>query len=202
MKNISEILSAVFSPLLVPTYGMVLAAFLTILRMLPSNLLWTAIGITFVITCLVPVSAIVALYRSGVIKDPALNNRTERFIPYGVVVLCYLGCGFFFYKASAPFWLPMFFAGGALATVISTVVNCWWKISAHAAAMGGLVALVFRIVASHYALFNMNVWLSGVIIVAGLVMTARVYLSRHTLWQVLAGCANGFLCVYLMSMIN
>ncbi|HBN63607.1 MULTISPECIES: phosphatase PAP2 family protein [Duncaniella] len=202
MKKISEILSAVFSPLLVPTYGMVLAAFLTILRMLPSNLLWTAIGITFVITCLVPVSAIVALYRSGVIKDPALNNRTERFIPYGVVVLCYLGCGFFFYKASAPFWLPMFFAGGALATVISTVVNCWWKISAHAAAMGGLVALVFRIVASHYALFNMNVWLSGVIIVAGLVMTARVYLSRHTLWQVLAGCANGFLCVYLMSMIN
>ncbi len=202
MKKISEILSAVFSPLLVPTYGMVLAAFLTILRMLPSNLLWTAIGITFVITCLVPVSAIVALYRSGVIKDPALPNRTERFIPYGVVVLCYLGCGFFFYKASAPFWLPMFFAGGALATVISTVVNCWWKISAHAAAMGGLVALVFRIVASHYALFNMNVWLSGVIIVAGLVMTARVYLSRHTLWQVLAGCANGFLCVYLMSMIN
>ncbi|WP_290158899.1 phosphatase PAP2 family protein [uncultured Duncaniella sp.] len=202
MKKISEILSAVFSPLLVPTYGMVLAAFLTILRMLPSNLLWTAIGITFVITCLVPVSAIVALYRSGVIKDPALNNRTERFIPYGVVVLCYLGCGFFFYKASAPFWLPMFVAGGALATVISTVVNCWWKISAHAAAMGGLVALVFRIVASHYALFNMNVWLSGVIIVAGLVMTARVYLSRHTLWQVLAGCANGFLCVYLMSMIN
>lgn len=202
MKKISEILSAVFSPLLVPTHGMVLAAFLTILRMLPSNLLWTAIGITFVITCLVPVSAIVALYRSGVIKDPALNNRTERFIPYGVVVLCYLGCGFFFYKASAPFWLPMFVAGGALATVISTVVNCWWKISAHAAAMGGLVALVFRIVASHYALFNMNVWLSGVIIVAGLVMTARVYLSRHTLWQVLAGCANGFLCVYLMSMIN
>ena len=202
MKKISEILSAVFSPLLVPTYGMVLAAFLTILRMLPSNLLWTAIGITFVITCLVPVSAIVALYRIGVIKDPALNNRTERFIPYGVVVLCYLGCGFFFYKASAPFWLPMFFGGGALATVISTVVNCWWKISAHAAAMGGLVALVFRIVASHYALFNMNVWLSGVIIVAGLVMTARVYLSRHTLWQVLAGCANGFLCVYLMSMIN
>lgn len=202
MKKISEILSAVFSPLLVPTYGMVLAAFLTILRMLPSNLLWTAIGITFVITCLVPVSAIVALYRSGVIKDPALNNRTERFIPYGVVVLCYLGCGFFFYKASAPFWLPMFFAGGALATVISTVVNCWWKISAHAAAMGGLVALVFRIVASHYALFNMNVWLSGVIIAAGFVMTARVYLSRHTLWQVLAGCANGFLCVYLMSMIH
>lgn len=202
MKKFSEIISAIFSPLLVPTYGMILVAYLTILSFLPANLLWTAIGITFVITCLVPVSAIVALYRSGMIKDPGLNERTERLIPYGIAILCYLGCAFFFYKASAPFWLPMFYAGGALATLINTVVNLWWKISAHGAAMGGLVALMFRIVASHYALYNMNVWLSAVIILAGLVMTARVYLGRHTLWQVITGCANGFICVYLLSMIN
>lgn len=202
MKKFSEILSAIFSPLLVPTYGMILVAFLTILRLLPVNLLWTAVGITFVITCLVPVSVIIALYRSGSIKDPGLNERTERLVPYAVVILCYASCSFFFYKANAPFWLPMFFAGAAVATGINTVVNRWWKISAHGAAMGGLVALMFRIVASHYALFNMNVWLSAVIIAAGLVMTARVYLGRHTLWQVIAGCANGFICVYLLSMIH
>lgn len=201
MKKFSEIISAVFSPLIVPTYGMVITAFLTILRFLPVNLLWTAIVITFVITCLVPVSAIIALYKTGVISDPGLNERSERYIPYGVVILCYLGCAFFFYKASAPLWLPMFFAGASVATAINTVVNRWWKISAHAAAMGGLVALMFRIVASHYALFNLNVWISVVIILAGLVMTARVYLGRHTLWQVIAGCANGFICVYLLSMI-
>lgn len=201
MKRISEILSVLFSPLLVPTYGMILAAFLTILRYLPVNLLCTAVGITFVITCLIPVSIIMALFRSGMVSDPGLNERKERYLPYGAVVLCYLGCGFFFFKASAPLWLPMFFAGAALATVINVAVNYWWKISAHAAAMGGLVALLFRIVASHYALYNMNLWLSTVIILAGAVMTARVYLGRHTLRQVLAGCANGFICVYLMSMI-
>ncbi|MCM1355133.1 MAG: hypothetical protein NC212_01850 [Staphylococcus sp.] len=202
MKKFSEIISALFSPLLVPTYGMIMVAFLTILRLLPTNLLWTAIGITFVITCLVPVSAIIALYRSGMIKDPGLNDRTERLIPYIVVVVCYLGCAFFFFKAAAPLWLPMFYAGAAGATVVNAVVNRWWKISAHGAAMGGLVALIFRIVASHYAIFNMNLWLSAVIIAAGLVMTARVYLQRHTLWQVLTGCANGFLWVYLLSMIH
>ena len=201
MKRISEILSVLFSPLLVPTYGMILAAFLTILRYLPVNLLCTAVGITFVITCLIPVSIIMALFRSGMVSDPGLNERKERYLSYGAVVLCYLGCGFFFFKASAPLWLPMFFAGAALATVINVAVNYWWKISAHAAAMGGLVALLFRIVASHYALYNMNLWLSAVIILAGAVMTARVYLGRHTLWQVLAGCANGFICVYLMSML-
>ncbi|WP_289699727.1 phosphatase PAP2 family protein [Duncaniella muris] len=201
MKRISEILSVLFSPLLVPTYGMIMAAFLTILRYLPVNLLCTAVGITFVITCLIPVSIIMALFRSGMVSDPGLNERKERYLPYGAVVLCYLGCGFFFFKASAPLWLPMFFAGAALATVINVAVNYWWKISAHAAAMGGLVALLFRIVASHYALYNMNLWLSTVIILAGAVMTARVYLGRHTLRQVLAGCANGFICVYLMSML-
>ena len=93
MKKISHILSAVFSPLLVPTYGMVLAAFLTILNFLPLPLLWSAIGITFVITCLIPVAAILSLYKSGYIKDPGLNDRTERTIPYVVTILCYLGCG-------------------------------------------------------------------------------------------------------------
>lgn len=202
MKKISEILSALFSPLLVPTYGMVLAAFLTILRFLPSNILWMSVGITFFSTCIVPLSVILVLYRTGYIKDPGLNDRSERYIPYGVVALCYLGCAFFFYKASAPLWLPMFFAGAAIATVISVIINRWWKISAHAAAMGGLVALLFRIIASHYAIYNMNIWLSAVIILTGCVLTARVYLERHTLWQVLAGCANGFVCVYLLSMIH
>lgn len=202
MKKLSQILSSIFSPLLVPTYGMALAGFLTILHLLPNQLIWTAIGITFVITCLIPASAIIAMYRSGHIKDPGLNERTERTLPYVINVLCYIGCGFFLYKANAPLWLPMFFAGAALACAINAVVNRWWKISAHAVAMGGLVALLFRIVASHYALYNMNVWLSAGIIVAGLVMTARIYLGRHTLWQVILGFANGFICVYLLSMIH
>lgn len=202
MKKLCEIISALFSPLLVPTYGIAFAAFLTILSFLPSGVLWTAVGITFVITCLIPLSAIMALYRTGVVTDPGVNKRTERFIPYGVAILCYLGCAFFFYKASAPFWLPMFFAGAALATLVNTIVNVWWKISAHAAAIGGLVALAFRVAVDHYALYNMNVWISVVILLAGFVMSARVYLDRHTLMQVLAGCANGFLSVYLLSMIG
>jgi len=201
MKKISEILSAVFSPLLVPTYAMTLAAFLTILNFLPGNLLLTAIGITFVITCLIPISAIIALSRSGVIGDLRLNERKDRSLPYWITTLCYMGSAFFFYKASAPFWLPMFFAGAAAATIINAVVNLWWKISAHGVAMGGLTALIFRVTVSHYSIVNMNVWLSLVIVVTGMVLTARIYLERHTLLQVLAGCANGFLCVYLMSML-
>ena len=58
---------------------MAIAGTLTILHLLPVSLIWTAVGITFVITCLVPVTAIMAMYRTGYIKDPGLNERTVDF---------------------------------------------------------------------------------------------------------------------------
>ncbi len=201
MKKLSHILSAVFSPLLVPTYGMILVSYLTIMAIVPRGFLWLAIGVVFLITCIIPVTGILALYKTGVIKDAALNERTERTAPYILTVLCYLGAGLFLYRAGLPLWIDMFFAGGALAAVVNIIVNRWWKISAHGAAMGGLVALMFRMMTSGYAIFNLEIWVSAAIIATGLVMTARVYLGRHTLMQVLAGCANGFICVWLLSMI-
>ena len=199
MKRISQILSALFSPLLVPTYGMILASFLSVLAVLPVRVLWTTVAITFVITCMLPATGILALYKTGVVKDPGLNSRGERFIPYALAMLCYLGCAYFLYRAAAPSWLSLFYVGGAAAIAVNTLVNVKWKISAHAAAVGGLVALLFRLAASHQAIYGMNIWISCGVIVAGMVMTARVYLGRHTLLQVLAGVANGFLCVWFIS---
>lgn len=95
----------------------------------------------------------------------------------------------------------MFMVGGLLASIVSLVVNHWWKISAHMAAVGGLAALMFRIMTDHYGL-PFDIWvLIGVVMIVGLVGTSRLLLERHTLGQVAAGTLNGFLCVYLMSAI-
>lgn len=141
-----------------------------------------------------------AMYKTGFLTDPGVNVRTERSLPYALTILCYVGCCFFLYRAGAPSWLTMFYAGGGAAALINAVVNLKWKISAHAAAMGGLVAMLFRIAAMHQSVVDLNIWISAVVVLAGAVMTARVYLQRHTLMQVLAGCANGFLCVWLLTM--
>lgn len=200
MKRVSQILSYIFSPLLVPTYGMILASFLSVLSVLSARVLCTTVAITFVITCVIPACGIMAMYKTGFLTDPGLNVRTERSLPYALTILCYVGCCFFLYRAGAPSWLTMFYAGGGAAALINAVVNLKWKISAHAAAMGGLVAMLFRIAAMHQSVVDLNIWISAVVVLAGAVMTARVYLQRHTLMQVLAGCANGFLCVWLLTM--
>lgn len=199
MKRITQLLSILFTPLLVPTYGMIMAVFLSVLSVLPLRVLWTTVAITFVITCLLPLTGIMALYKFGAVKNPRLNARGERLIPYVLAMLCYLGCAFFLYRAAAPVWLSLFYVGGAAAIAVNALVNIRWKISAHSAAIGGLVALLFRLAASHQAIYDMNVWMSCGVIVAGMVMTARVYLGRHSLMQVLAGVANGFLCVWFIS---
>lgn len=200
MKRVSQILSYIFSPLLVPTYGMILASFLSVLSVLSARVLCTTVAITFVITCVIPACGIMAMYKTGFLTDPSVNVRTERSLPYALTILCYVGCCFFLYRAGAPSWLTMFYAGGGAAVLINAVVNLKWKISAHAAAMGGLVAMLFRIAAMHQSVVDLNIWISAVVVLAGAVMTARVYLQRHTLMQVIAGCANGFLCVWLLTM--
>ncbi len=198
---VSSIFSTVFSPLLVPTYGVALALCLSILSLLPAGVRWNVVGVTFGITCILPLLAIITLWKLKIIKDPQLNNRTERTTPYIITCVCYLGCAFYLFRANAPLWLWSLMAGGALATLICIGVNTRWKISAHMAAMGGLVALVFSMAVNEVAMVSLNWWLSAVVLMAGCVGTSRVYLERHTLGQVLAGTATGFLCVFLLSII-
>ncbi|MCM1482727.1 MAG: hypothetical protein NC043_00190 [Muribaculaceae bacterium] len=201
MNKIAQFLSFIFSPLLVPTYGVCLALHTTVLSVLPFNVLWGVPLVTFVITCILPLLAILGMWKLGQVKEPGLNERTDRTGPYVVTAVCYILCALYLNMANAPGWLVLFMAGGTLATVVSLIVNRWWKISAHMAAMGGLLALTVRVAMSDFATSDMIWWIIGVILCCGLVGTARLILERHTLWQVIAGAANGFVCVMLMSLI-
>ena len=75
-KTVASVFSTIFSPLLVPTYGVMLAMWLSVLSFLPTGIRWTVVGITFATTCLLPMLAIITMWRLGVVKDPQLNNRT------------------------------------------------------------------------------------------------------------------------------
>ncbi len=202
MKKIAQIISFVFSPLIVPTYGVAMALWLSMLSLLPSVILWRTLVYTFALTCLFPMLIIFIMWKIGYLSDPGLNKRTERTVPYIVVLLGYLGCAYMFYRMHAPAWLTGFMIGGSVAVIVSIFVNRWWKISAHMAAMGGVLAMTFRMLVSGLAVVDMLWPIVIAVLCAGLVGTARVGLRRHTLMQVLAGTANGFIWTYLLSGIG
>lgn len=200
LERISKIISAMFTPLLAPTYGILIALNLTTIApySAPSVRVWVALAI-LAITCMIPVSTIALLYKLGKISDPGVNQQKDRLIPYIITVISYMIGAVYLVRVNSPQWVPMFMVGGGIAAIVSALINLKWKISAHGAGMGGLVALAFSIWINGYGLVDFLPVVTIVILLAGIVGSSRLILNCHTLGQVLAGTLNGFFWVFLLT---
>lgn len=199
---ISQILSWVLVPLIIPVYGILFIFRLSILDVIPAGL---QTAVTFVIAGINfvgPMLLIFLLKLFGVVQDVGLNGRKERLIPYIITALCYGGSAWFVASRGAPVWVAMFFCGGAAAAIINLLINFKWKISSHAAAIAGLVALLIRLQRDMAVEPRLVVWLLITVLAAGLLGSARVWLNRHSVWQVLAGYLVGFCSVFFLMYIH
>lgn len=201
INGVASALSIIFSPLLMATYGVALAMVLSFLCFIPTATKLTVILETFLATTAIPVIGIFILSRLKVISDPKLNERRDRTFPYLIETACFIGLAVYLNHINAPAWLSLFLIGGAVALVVLTVVNRWWKISGHTTGMGGLCALVFYLMLSGNSIYDLQWEFLVAVLLAGLVCSSRVILGRHTLGQVTAGFFNGFLWVILLPML-
>lgn len=201
LDEASRFTSTVLSPLLTPTYGLFMALSISpkVLDTTGSRL--NLLLIIFGITCVLPMATIAVLHNFKLIKDKKLINRNDRLIPYITATVYYMGAVWYLAYTHEPTWLVMYAAGGAIACLISTLVNIKWKISAHMAGIGGVLALLWQIDAMDLEVIS-PIWMTFFILVAiglsGCLGSARMFLRRHNLPQVLAGFACGLISVSLM----
>jgi membrane-associated phospholipid phosphatase len=80
----------------------------------------------------------------------------------------------------------------AFLAIAVTIINFWWKISIHAAGSGASIALV--VILSIKMQASLPWFLVAVILSAGLVMTARLWLNTHGPKEVWSGFFLGFIC--------
>lgn len=200
--GIATFLSWVLVPLLMPVYGVILAFNLSILDFTPMSVKTSFTLVTVAFTVAVPALLVILLRRIGLVRDIGLNSRRERLIPYIISLLSMASTGVFMWHKGAPMWLVMFFCGGAVAALVNMLVNFRWKISAHAAGIAGVVAMLIRISRDGFPQEATFVWLLISIGLAGLLGASRIWLGRHTVWQVIAGYAVGFVSVLLMTLIH
>ena len=199
MTNVAHIISDTFSPILMPTFAMAAALWLTVMRYIPlSTRLWSLLGV-FAISAVVPFLTIFALIKAGRVSDVSISDRSQRFWPYLTSIVCYIGAGLYLGALNAPKWMSAFFYGAACVSIIATVITmaCRWKVSAHVAAVSGVVGAIYWL-AYHGLLVAPMFWVSVFIIIAGLVAWSRLYLARHTPMQVLAGAILGFVAEYVV----
>ncbi len=185
-----------------PTYAILVAFSATFLYFIPGQPVLTVSLVTLGVTMMLPIIVIYFLHHIGIISDPLLNNRRDRTIPFIATILCYIGLGAYLWKINAPAWMTAFMMGGAALLAIILFINLVWKISGHAAGMGGLTALSVYIVYKGYCIVP-GLWLPcAMITVSGIVCSARLLLDRHTLGQVAAGYAIAFTVIYISMLLS
>jgi len=81
--------------------------------------------------------------------------------------------------------------GVFIASIAALMANIYFKVSMHAIAMGGLFC--FFMILSLQGVFSMGIYLSIVVLIAGLVCTSRLLVSDHYPFEIYAGFLLGVL---------
>ncbi|RSK49575.1 hypothetical protein [Hymenobacter rigui] len=180
-KHLATLLSAVFHPLLVPSY---LAGLVELQQATGGSRLWTVVVFTF----LLPTGAAMLLLRLGRIDSLEMPRRQQRAWPLGLAALSFgAGAGWLHWQHAAPA-LVVGLAGMAVAVLLTFLITLRWKISAHGVGMGGAAGLLLALYLQH------RIGPAWVLVAAGLAAAvgwARLALRAHTSAQVWAGLALG-----------
>jgi len=197
IAGLANFLSTALSPLLMPTYGVFMALWVSVLCLLPYGTRVSVLLICMGITCILPLIFLSVLRHFKLVKDLHVNVREQRLFPYLFTAVCYIVAAYYLYYCHSPQWFISFMVGSAVTVLLMALINLKWKISAHMAGIGGVVALIYQIHVMGLSAFDLLWLLCLSILVAGLLGSARLVLRRHDTWQVLAGAVLGFLCVSL-----
>ena len=188
--------------MLMPMYGMLLfgSVMKHLLPQLPSVYMWLCLAGTAFLTLIIPVILLVFLWRKGYIDSLHIDNAKQRTTPYIYTLICY---GFWAYFLRVTMQLPVFLLlvviGAMVALLAVTVINHWWKISAHLTGVGGLLGGICSFALS-YSMLPMALIII-VLVLSLLLMYARLYLNAHTPLQVIGGYLLGLICTFIPTLI-
>ena len=192
LERAAGILSAVFTPFLIPTLSFVLMFYCTYMRILPLPYKSAVLGIVFSFTFVLPMLAIWLFQKVNGWGVRELGERKKRFIPYILAIMSYVTCFITMQRIHLPRYMSGIIVAVLICMVVCTLVNLKWKISAHTAGSGLMVGGLW----SYSLIFNFNP-LEGLclfILLAGMVGSSRIILKQHSLSEVFAGFLVGFLC--------
>ena len=188
----ARIVSMLFTPFYLPIIGLIALFFFSYLSIFPLFYKLQVLIMTYLFTILLP-TVMIHLYRRyqgwTLIE---LGQRERRLVPYIISIVCYFTCIYLMERLHMPHFIGSIIIAALLLQIVCAIINVWWKISTHTAAIGGVGGALFAF--AEYLGFNPVWWLCLVFFVAGLLGTSRMILRQHNLSQVVAGFWVGFIC--------
>ncbi len=195
-----RIISLILHPLLMGGYAVSLLFLYT-----DFNLLYAGQYIMFIVpvlffTCIVPVSSIYCLQKSGLVGSDDKANTFDKMLPMLVVFFAY--CLLIYYFSSRLYyWFLLLLAVPLILIVINCLISIKWKISVHMMAVGALIGSTLSIC---YNIKAVNPFILFIIlfILAGCLGVARLMLKKETPAQVYMGFFIGIVISYLCILVG
>jgi hypothetical protein len=130
--------------------------------------------------------------RLKLIKNLSLENRSDRLVGFIVTMFFYFWASYVFRNLpDTPPVAAHFVLGAFLAVCGAWMCTIFYKISLHAVSMGGLIS--FFILFSREDAYSSGLYLTLVILVAGIVCTSRLILGAHNRFEMITGFIVGIL---------
>lgn len=206
MKALSNIVSWLFLPLFTPVIGLALAlyipsfAYTESLFMLPGDVKIQLLIRFFFFGALVPASGIIFMKLFGGVSSLEVDNRSERAMPIlftlmSSIALYWLAQSGNYGVRFSQFLITYPAAAGITLLICLLLTLFWSKVSLHTAGVGMMTGFVFAYVARQ---IEYEFWiLILVIVLSGVVMSARIYLEKHTLRETVVG----FVCATIITFV-
>ena len=192
----ARVMSAIFTPFYLPIVGLVALFVFSYLGLLPWAYKLLVLGMVYLFTILVPTLLIHLYHRYQGWTPLQIGVKERRMVPYAVSIFCYFACYYLMTRLRIPSFMARILMAALLIQIVCAIVNVWWKISTHTAAIGGVTGALMAF--SRLLAFNPVWWLCFTRLVSGMVGSSRIILHQHTLGQVLAGYGIGLLIGFIV----
>lgn len=187
----ASIVSYIFHPLFFPTLGLYImlhsGTYLDTMNSEAKNYLYMIVGFS---TCLLPLLSLPIFIYRKIIRNIEMDNRTERVLPLTFVVVFYFLGYYLLNRLPIPQIIIAYMSAVTSIVAVALMVTIWWKISFHTLGVGGLLGALVALSIKFDA--SIQIYIIAIIIIAGLISTARLLLTDHTPMQVGVGFIAGF----------
>jgi hypothetical protein len=191
----ARIVSVVFHPLFMPTYFFAMLAWglPASLEPVTPELHPKFLLFIFIVTCLLPFLNVGIFRTFGTVRSLSMHTRNERLMPFAFISGIYIVVTFLFYRQMQMNLHDNFLKFLViidLLVVAATVATFFFKVSVHAVCVWGFVGVLVPLlkITEVDTLFYPTL---ALIVLAGVIMSARLKVGAHTIREVMWGSVLG-----------
>lgn len=198
--TLAKTLSYLLHPLLMPTFLIGFLYLLSpdplLLRSVPPDIFLFLLGFIFLYTAALPSMVVFYMYRKKIITDLHLSLLKDRKWPFLITVLLYMALFYFLYsKGGILVPVAYLLFGMVLVIALTGIISLKWQISAHMAGIGGVIG-TFAVLFVKYGEYRLFLPILILLIISGLLGSARLRQNAHTFSQTGAGFLLGLFISY------